>query len=218
MVVNQNGEIETKPQTQLSGEEGNAAVGKQKTDGGEPTPLSAEHQEFITYNRKLKQGVVMPVLGDPDFCKNMRAFIESRGDGLASSDQLIEAYNLFRENCVEAKKEEQTKSAPKLLEEKKEESSEIGEKPIGKKVDAVNEEEEFDKLNESPIIAQYLNGDKKVSTFEEEMGTRPNKNLSKADTEFKIRKVNKQPLLYFFVILGIAAIAYAVNKNSKNGI
>ena len=112
MVVNQEGVIisdaqPSKDEKEVVGESEVAAPEvEQAIEGGDPVPMSKEHEEFLRYNKKIRKTVTLPKVGEPDFCQRMKTFIETRGDGMASSDQLIEAYNCFQENCIENKKEE----------------------------------------------------------------------------------------------------------------
>lgn len=217
MVVNEQGQILTDSQTPKSeettiGTNEVAALGsEQAADGSDPVPMSKEHEEFINYNKKIRKAVVMPIVGEPEFCQKIKAFIETRGDGMASSDQLIEAYNLFQENCIEKKKEE-NKADENTVGEKQAETKEIAElappAPSGSEITPEQSEQE-----EPPaIIDQYLARDKKLTTFDDNLGMRPNSGESIEGKEFRIKKVNSEPLLYFLVILGVAAMVYAVSK------
>lgn len=216
MVVNEQGEILTDSQPPKSEEqsigtnEAAAFGGEQATEGSDPMPMSKEHEEFINYKKKIRKAVVMPIVGDPNFCQNMRAFIETRGDGMASSNQLIEAYNLFQENCVERKKEE-NKADEQTDGGKQEESKEIAAlslpAPPVSEIDGQPEDEAV-----SPIIEEYLTRDKKLTTFDDNLGMRPNIGESLEEREFRIKKVNGDPMLYFLVILGVAAMVYAISK------
>lgn len=63
-----------------------------------PTP---EYQEFKRYIQNQEGDVVVPSPLDTNFCADVKVFIESRGQGRATPEQLMEAHNLFRQYCVE---------------------------------------------------------------------------------------------------------------------
>lgn len=215
MVVNEQGVILTDSQPPKSEEQSigtnevAAFGGEQAAESSDPVPMSKEHEEFINYNKKIRKAVVLPIVGDPNFCQNMRAFIETRGDGMASSDQLIEAYNLFRENCVDSKKQED--GTDDIIENKQEVSNEIAALPPSAPTVSEIDEQPQDEAA-SPIIDEYLTRDKKLSTFDDNLGMRPNSGESVEGKEFRIKKVSGDPMLYFLVILGVAAMVYAISK------
>lgn len=63
-----------------------------------PTP---EYQEFKRYIQNQEVDVVVPSPLDTNFCADVKVFIESRGQGRATPEQLMEAHNLFKQYCIE---------------------------------------------------------------------------------------------------------------------
>ena len=60
---------------------------------------------FKAYMRNKEIPVVIPSPEEPDFCGKIQLFIKTRCDGKATSEQLMQAYQLFQDNCVEKPKE-----------------------------------------------------------------------------------------------------------------
>lgn len=81
-------------------------VGDNSAAPMQPDVSSGAKKEFDDYMRRQGQAAVMPSPVEPDFCLRIRQFIQSNGDGLATSEQVMEAYNLFQSNCVEKPKDE----------------------------------------------------------------------------------------------------------------
>ena len=88
----------------------NVASGEANVVGDNSEPimqpdLTGAKKEFDDYMRRQGQGVTIPNPAEPDFCLRIRQFIQSNGDGLATPEQVMEAYNSFQTNCVEKPKE-----------------------------------------------------------------------------------------------------------------
>ena len=219
MLVNEEGQIvnenDTQPPIGDSTPIGDGAVATtNEVDVAEPVPMSREHEEFLAYEKRIRKRVTIPQPTEDDFCAKMRAFIETRGDGLASGEQVIEAYNLFQNHCVEKKKEEGDNAA---VVEGSNAVVKGGDEPAVTPVatPAVEGNEGLPAANADvpPIINEYVDRDSKLTTFDDDLGVRPN-------SDKKIRKItdgnetenNKNPYLFFLVILGIATMVYAINK------
>lgn len=80
-------------------------VGVQSPELPDNPVSSGAKKEFDDYMRRQGQGVTIPNPQDPDFCLRIKQFIQSNGNGLATPQQVMEAYNLFQANCVEKPKE-----------------------------------------------------------------------------------------------------------------
>jgi len=218
MVVNEEGVMvtETQPETQIG--ESNSVAETQpvlETESvvpkpiAEVKPMNAEHEAFIAYAQKISKAVFVPQPSEENFCARVKQFIETRGDAMASSDQLLQAYDLFQNNCVENKKEED-----------KNEVVENGEEVLGGDINpeaAASSQSKAEAAPEPQIKQKYLQQDAKLLTYDDDLGMRPNK-IARPNTgvnakpEYLIKKTNKEPILYFLVILGIASLIYAVNK------
>jgi hypothetical protein len=211
MVVNQEGEIVTENDTQTpKGESISIGSGEPIPSNGvidEPQPLSKEHEAFINYTKRIRKITELPKPSDDDFCRKMKEFIETRGDGMASSDQLIEAYNLFQSTCIEKKKDDVEEQAEKSQEaEAKKEEIENQEEMVSK----LNAENQVDQV---PAIAdEYKHRDSKLTTFDDDLGIRPNANKVIKKIPEVVEKTNNNSLLFFLVILGVATMAYAITK------
>ena len=46
--------------------------------------------------------VGMPTIGEPNYCNKLRTFIEGRGGGYATPDQIMAAHDMFQRSCMEA--------------------------------------------------------------------------------------------------------------------
>ena len=46
--------------------------------------------------------VGMPIIGEPDYCNKLRTYIETRGGGYATPDQIMAAHDIFQRSCMEA--------------------------------------------------------------------------------------------------------------------
>jgi len=212
MVVNQEGQIVTQNDTQTPIGESNSigSVEPIPSNGviDEAKPLSKEHEAFINYNKRIRKIAELPKPSDEDFCRKMKEFIETRGDGMASSDQLIEAYNLFQSTCIEKKKDEAEDQAEKSKEAEAE------------KLDSKNREEATvsqtdtdPQQDPTPAIAdEYKHRDSKLTTFDDDLGIRPNANKVIKKIPEVVEKTNNNSLLFFLVILGVATMAYAITK------
>lgn len=84
----------------------NKNLGEAQVVGDErPIVDTGEKKIFDDYLARQRRVVSIPNVGEPDFCQKIQEFISSRGDGLASPEQIMEAYQLFQNNCVEKPKE-----------------------------------------------------------------------------------------------------------------
>jgi hypothetical protein len=204
---------ETQPETQ---EGDSLPVAETETVAANPMadvkPMNAEHESVIAYVNKMSTPVVVPQPSEDNFCARVKQFIETRGGAMASSAQLLEAYDLFQNNCVENKKEGEGEEVDTANETVARDTETEG-KPTPP-IDAV------DGLDAAaavvpPIIKEYVDRNSKLTTFDDDLGVRP-------DGGRKIRKItesaekenNKNPYLFFLVILGIATVVYAINKKN----
>jgi hypothetical protein len=73
--------------------------------------LTPEGTAFEQYMRDQNRPVVMPSVGEDNFCQKMQTFIQTRGMGKATPDQIQQAYQLFQDNC-RPKEGEQPKEEP----------------------------------------------------------------------------------------------------------
>ena len=60
-----------------------------------------EGDAFTRYMVTKNQEVVIPQPTDADFCNKIQAFIRDTGGGRATPDQVMTAYQLFQNNCLE---------------------------------------------------------------------------------------------------------------------
>ena len=97
---------------------------------------------------------------------------------------------------------------------------ENGEEVLGGDINpeaAASSQSKSEAAPEPQIKQKYLQQDAKLLTYDDDLGMRPNK-IARPNTgvnakpEYLIKKTNKEPILYFLVILGIASLIYAVNK------
>lgn len=65
------------------------------------TPSTPEGDAFTRYMITKGQEVVIPQPSDADFCNKIQAFIRDSGGGRATPDQVMTAYQLFQNNCLE---------------------------------------------------------------------------------------------------------------------
>lgn len=70
--------------------------------GTEPT--APRDDAFTRYMIMKGQEVVIPQPSDADFCNKIQAFIRDSGGGRATPDQVMTAYQLFQNNCLEKPK------------------------------------------------------------------------------------------------------------------
>jgi hypothetical protein len=91
--IGQDGSVSTPPPS--------GAVPKMNPDGTVVGQLPPEAQRFTDYMANQNVAVQLPTLGSPQFCIEIKTFIETRGNGKATTEMVMDAYNLFRENCVE---------------------------------------------------------------------------------------------------------------------
>jgi hypothetical protein len=56
---------------------------------------------FKEYMLKKDSVVALPSPSDADFCAKIRDFISTNGEGKATPDDIMKAYQLFQDNCVE---------------------------------------------------------------------------------------------------------------------
>jgi len=64
-------------------------------------PSTPEGDAFTRYMVLKNQEVVIPQPSDADFCNKIQAFIRDNGGGKATPDQVMTAYQLFQNNCLE---------------------------------------------------------------------------------------------------------------------
>ena len=95
--VGQDGSVSTAPTS--------GAIPKMNPDGTVAGQLSPDAQRFTDYMATQGVPVQLPTLGSPTFCIEIKTFIETRGNGRATTEMVMDAYNLFREHCVEKPKE-----------------------------------------------------------------------------------------------------------------
>lgn len=117
--------------------EANAVGGEapiQVVDEAQPKRLSPEGTAFEEYMRNQSRPVVMPSVGEDNFCQKMQTFIQTRGMGKATPEQLEQAYQLFQDNC--RVKEEPPKEQPPKEEPPKEQppAEQPRQKPADKRV------------------------------------------------------------------------------------
>ena len=81
-------------------------VGVVESPEGDKAPVTTvDGDAFNDYMRKKDLPAVLPSPSEPDFCAKTAAFIQSNGDGRATPEQIMQAYQLFQDNCVEKPKE-----------------------------------------------------------------------------------------------------------------
>lgn len=80
--------------------------GQPQSGGTDSQPKTPAGSAFEDYMRRQNAPVVMPVVGEPNFCQKMQTFIQTRGQGRATPEQIMQAYQLFQENCNKPKEEE----------------------------------------------------------------------------------------------------------------
>lgn len=56
---------------------------------------------FKEYMLKKDSVVTLPSPSDADFCAKIKDFINTNGDGKATPEDIMQAYQLFQDNCVE---------------------------------------------------------------------------------------------------------------------
>jgi hypothetical protein len=97
----------------------------QPTDAPKPATSTIEGDAFNAYMRRLDTPVILPSPVEPDFCKRMQEFITTRGQGMASPEQIMQAYELFQDKCVEKPKDKPVEedSPPPVKENVSEEKS-----------------------------------------------------------------------------------------------
>jgi len=214
MVVNEDGVMVT--ETQPATQEGESSiVAETEPVATNPIasikPMNAEHEAVIAYANKLRNAVFVPQPSEDNFCARVKQFIETRGDAMASSAQLLEAYDLFQNHCVEKQKEgeggEDTETDAAARDTKTE----------GNPTPAIDAVDGLDAAAAAvpPIIKEYVDRDSKLTTFDDDLGVRPDggRKIRKI-TESAERENNKNPYLFFLVILGIATVVYAINKKN----
>lgn len=81
-------------------------VGVVESPEGDKAPVTTvDGAVFNDYMRKKDLPAVMPDPSEPDFCAKALAFLQSNGDGRATPEQIMQAHQLFQDNCVEKPKE-----------------------------------------------------------------------------------------------------------------
>lgn len=81
-------------------------VGVVESPEGNKAPISTiDGDAFNDYMRKKDLPAVLPSPSEPDFCAKAQAFIQTNGDGRATPEQIMQAYQMFQDNCVEKPKE-----------------------------------------------------------------------------------------------------------------
>lgn len=60
-----------------------------------------EGAAFKEYMLKKDSEVSLPSPSDADFCAKIKGFISTNGEGRATPDDIMRAYQLFQDNCVE---------------------------------------------------------------------------------------------------------------------
>lgn len=60
-----------------------------------------EGAAFKEYMLKRESVVTLPSPSDADFCAKIKGFISTNGEGKATPDDIMRAYQLFQDNCVE---------------------------------------------------------------------------------------------------------------------
>lgn len=68
---------------------------------GTETPNTSEGDIFKAYMAADGQTVSLPSPIEPDYCVQLENFIVTRGGGLATPEQIMEAHQLFLTNCVQ---------------------------------------------------------------------------------------------------------------------
>jgi hypothetical protein len=89
--VGQDGSVSTPPTSDAP---------KLNPDGSVIGQLSPEAQRFTDYMTSQGTPVQIPTPSSPNFCVEIKTFIETRGNGRATSEMVMDAYNAFREFCV----------------------------------------------------------------------------------------------------------------------
>jgi hypothetical protein len=80
-------------------------VGPSKDPSSNITSPGTVSQRDQTVVSNLQDGgsiVGMPTMGEPDYCNKLRLYIETRGGGNATPDQIMGAHEMFKLNCIEA--------------------------------------------------------------------------------------------------------------------
>jgi hypothetical protein len=67
----------------------------------ENIPTNPDKEAFDRYVSRRAAPIIMPSPVEPNFCERIKEFIENRGNGLATSEQVMQAYELFQNNCIE---------------------------------------------------------------------------------------------------------------------
>ena len=73
--------------------------------------VNPDKKAFEDYMLKKGSPVVMPSPVEPNFCVKMQDFIKTSGNGMATPEQIMEAYQLFQDKCVEKPKDKEPISA-----------------------------------------------------------------------------------------------------------
>lgn len=81
------------------------AVGEETPKFSDNLVDSGAKKDFDDYMRRQGMTATIPSPSEPEFCLRIKQFIQSNGDGLATPEQIMEAYQLFQNNCVEKPKE-----------------------------------------------------------------------------------------------------------------
>jgi hypothetical protein len=80
-------------------------VGPSKDPSSNITSPGTVSQRDQTVVSNLQDGgsiVGMPTMGEPDYCNKLRLYIETRGGGNATPDQIMAAHDMFQRSCMEA--------------------------------------------------------------------------------------------------------------------
>ena len=81
-------------------------VGVVESPEGDKAPVTTiDGDAFNDYMRRKNLTAVLPSPSEPDFCAKAQEFIQTNGDGIATPEQIMQAYQLFQDNCVEKPKE-----------------------------------------------------------------------------------------------------------------
>lgn len=93
-------------------------TGESEFVGGNQTPSPSEietnpdKKAFDEYMLRKNNPVSIPSPVEPNFCQRISDFIKTNGDGKATPEMIMEAYQLFQDKCVEKPKEKPIVDSP----------------------------------------------------------------------------------------------------------
>lgn len=94
------------------------AKGEAEFVGGTQTPSLSDNETnpdkkaFDEYMLRQSTPVTIPSPVEPNFCERISNFIKTNGDGRATPEMIMEAYQLFQDKCVEKPKDKPIVDSP----------------------------------------------------------------------------------------------------------